>query len=70
MSRFIGATTVEGRIRDLELKVEALQRRTPQSIAFADGTRNRVRIGEDPASGKFGVWVWNSGGGLIFVQES
>lgn len=69
MSRFKGETTVEGRIRDLEMKVEALQRRTPQSIAFADATRNRVRVGQDPDSGKFGVWVWNSGGGLIFVQE-
>ena len=70
MSRFMGATTVEGRIRDLELKVEALQRRTPSAISFADANRRRVRIGEDPDSGKFGVWVWNSGGGLIFEQSS
>ena len=70
MSRYIGETSIEGRIRTLEQRVEGLERRQPRSIAFADEYRNRVRIGEDPSSGKFGVWVWNSGGGLIFVQEA
>lgn len=70
MSRYIGEATVEGRIRNLEQKIARLERRQPQSLAFHDGNVTRVRIGEDPGSGKFGVWVWNSGGGLIFVQEA
>jgi hypothetical protein len=70
MSRFIGETAIEGGIRNLEQRVGKIERRQPSAITFGDATRTRVRIGQDPGSGKFGVWVWNAGGGLIFVQEA
>jgi len=70
VSRYIGETTVEARIRNLEQKVARLERRQPQSLAFHDGNVTRVRVGQDPDSGRFGVWIRDSGGGLIFVQEA
>lgn len=63
MSRFKGETTDAARIRDLEKRVEALERRQPPSLSFSDGTRVRVRIGRQD-DGKFGLRVWTSAGAL------
>lgn len=65
MSRLVAESTPEARLRDLERRVETLERRTPASLAFSDGTRIRVRLGEH-SDGKFGLRVWNASGSLIY----
>lgn len=64
MSRFIGETTVETRIRNLEQAIAKLERRQPQAISFQDATRVRVRLGRQD-DGTYGLKVWNAAGALV-----
>ena len=55
--------SIERDIAELKRRISALERVTPESIAFSDGTRIRVQIGKQ-ADGSYGMKVWNSSGVL------